>query len=148
MTETNKTNTESAKKGKKLWLGIVGVVVLVALVAGFVFMYRAFVPKATEGAKAITIEVIDNEQASTVYDVHTDAEYLRQAMEEAEGLTFGGDESEYGLMLITVNGIQADYATDGAYWSIMVNGEYGMYGIDSQPVADGDEYQIVYTPAE
>lgn len=142
------TQTNENKKSKKLWLGIVGVVVLVALIIGFVFAYKTFGPKATEGAKAITIEVIDNEQASRVYDVNTDAEFLRQAIEETEGLSVAGQESEYGLMIEEVNGLQAIYETDGAYWSVMVNGEYGMLGIDSQPVTDGDEYQLVYTPAE
>jgi len=50
-----------------------------------------------------------------------------------------------GLYITTVNGVTADFDKDGAYWSIMVNGEYGQYGADSQPVADGDEFQLVYT---
>jgi hypothetical protein len=85
----------------------------------------------------------------TTYEVKTDAEFLRQAMDEAEGLTYGGTESEeYGMMIATINGLTADYATDGAYWSIYVDGEYGMYGVDSQPVEDGHTYQFVYTLAE
>ena len=104
-----------------------------------------FGPRTTQGAKAITIEVIDNEQKSTLYEVNTDAEYLRQAMEETKGLEFSGTESEYGLTLITVNGVTADFSVDSSYWSIMVNGEYGMFGIESQPVSDGDKYQLVYT---
>ena len=28
---------------------------------------------------------------------------------------------------------------------IMVNGEYGQYGADSQVVADGDVFQLIYT---
>lgn len=126
---------------------VIGVAVLAVLVILLGAAYAVFGPKPVKGAKTITIEVIDNAQKSTVYTVNTDAEYLRQAMEEANGLEFSGTESEYGLLLDTVNGLRADYNEDGAYWSIMVNGEYGMYGVDSQPVADGDAYQIVYTAA-
>lgn len=80
-----------------------------------------------------------------MYNVKTDAEFLRQAMEETKGLTFSGTESEYGMMVETVNGETADYNADGAYWAFYVNDEYCNYGIDSQPVVDGEAYRIVYT---
>ncbi|MBQ7954905.1 MAG: DUF4430 domain-containing protein [Lachnospiraceae bacterium] len=136
--ETKKTSN------KKVVLGLIA---LVAVIAVLGIAYAVFGPKTTEGAKAITIEVIDNEQKSEVYELNTDAEYLRQALEEAKavGLTVTGTESEYGLTIITVNGVTADFNVDSAYWSITVNGEYGMLGADSQPVTDGDEFQLVYT---
>ena len=135
MTETKKTN-------KKL---IVGVAVLALLVALFAVMFFLFRPKAVQGAKSITIEVVDNNADSTMYDVHTDAEYLRQAMEEAEGLEFSGTESEYGMMVETVNWVTADWNVDQSYWGFYVNGEYCNYGIDTQPVFDGDAFRIVYS---
>jgi hypothetical protein len=79
-----------------------------------------------------------------VYEVHTDAEYLRQVMEESD-MEFSGTESDYGMMVETVNGVTADYNADGAYWAFYVDGEYCNYGIDSQPVEDGESYQIIYT---
>jgi hypothetical protein len=126
---------------KKILLGIVAVVVLACL---FVLAYNVFSPKATQGAKAITIEVIDDADKSTTYEIHTDAEYLRGAMEESD-IEFSGTESEYGMMVETVNGLTADYNADGAYWAFYVDGEYCNYGIDSQPIEDGEAYQIVYT---
>ena len=51
------------------------------------------------------------------------------------------------MMVDTVNGVRADYEADGAYWSFCVNGEYCNYGIDTQPVEDGDVFSIVYTSA-
>lgn len=95
----------------------------------------------------IEIEVIGSDGKSTLYELSTDAKYLSQAMEEADGLTFEGTDGMYGLMLEKVNGEQAIYEQDGAYWSILVDGEYGMYGIDSQPVEDGVRYSLVYTLA-
>ena len=137
---------ENAKKSnKKVVIGIIALVVLIAALAG---VYFAFSAKPVEGSKAITIEVVNGAQESTVYDVHTDAEYLRQAMEEADGLAFSGTESEFGLMVDTVNGERADSTLDGAYWSFSVNGEYCNYGIDSQPVLDGDAFAITYTLAQ
>ena len=54
-------------------------------------------------------------------------------------------QSEYGLMINTVNGVTADYNADGSYWAFFVNGEYCNYGVDSQPVNDGETYTIAYT---
>jgi len=144
MTETTNKNN---KKTLKIALGVGALVVLVAV---FALVYGKFSAKPVAGEKAITIEVIDNNAASTVYELNTDAEFLRQALEEAkaQGLTVGGTESEDGLMVDTVNGIRADYTLDGAYWSFNLNGTYCNYGIDDQPVTDGDAFSIVYTPAE
>lgn len=129
------------KKTLKVILGVTGVV---ALVAALVAVWMIFGAKPQAGAKEITIEVINSADESTVYELNTDAEYLRQAMDEAEGLTYDGTESEYGIMISTVNGEVADYNVDGSYWSFYVNGEYCNYGIDTQPVADGDAFVIEY----
>ena len=62
--------------------------------------------------------------------------------------TYEGEDSEYGFMINKINGQSAVYDTDGAYWSIYVNGEYGQYGADSQPVNDGDAFKFEYTLAQ
>ena len=127
---------------KKILIGVGAFLALAAILVGIFFIFRE---KPVEGSKSVSIEVINSKDKSKVYELKTDAEYLRQAMEEADGLTFSGNESEYGLMVNTVNGEIADYNTNGAYWSFYVNGEYCNYGIDTQPVKDGDEFQIIYT---
>ena len=134
--------TEIKKSNKK---GIIAVIALLAVILILGAVYFVFRAKPVEGSKDITIEVVNKAQETTSYEINTDAEYLRQAMEEAEGLTFSGTESEFGLMIDTVNGEVADYNVDGAYWSFYVNGEYCNYGIDTQPVMDGDVFQIAYT---
>lgn len=128
---------------KKKIILAVGILVLVAAI--FAGIYFALAPKASAGGKQITIEVIDDAQASTVYEVSTDAEYLGDAIRETEGLDVEGTESEYGLMVDTVNGVVADYNENGAYWAFYVDGEYCMYGMDQQPIEDGQAYQIIYT---
>lgn len=132
-------------KGSRKW--IAGVVVLAVAVLVLVVGYGVFREKPVEGSKSIVIEVVDRDEGKIEYQLKTDAAYLREAMEEAEGLSFSGAESEYGMMVDTVNGVRADYEADGAYWSFCVNGEYCNYGIDTQPVEDGDVFSIVYTSA-
>ncbi len=97
-----------------------------------------------EGKYSITVEVKDADGNVSTYTGKTDAEVLSDAIEDIEGVTLEGYESDYGFFIIAVNGIVADYDADGAYWSVYVNGEYGMYGVDSQPVADGDTYTFAY----
>ncbi len=135
---------EEKQKGKFDKKALIGVLALVAAVIVLASVYFVFREKPVEGAKNITIEVVDNAGGSKMYETVTDAEFLRQAMEETKGLSFSGTESEYGLMVETVNGITADYAAFGAYWSFYVNGDYCMNGVDSQPVENGDVFRIVY----
>ncbi len=133
--------TEAKKSNKKVILAVVALVAVIGILAT---MYVLFREKPVAGSKTITIEVVNKAQESILYEVHTDAEYLRQAMEEAEGLEFGGTESEYGLTVESINGETALF-DDGAYWSFYVNDGYCNYGIDTQPVLDGDAFRIVYT---
>lgn len=132
-------------KNKKKLLGIVLIVVLVAAMA---LVYGKFSEKPVEGSKNITIEVVNSKKESKVYELKTDVEYLIEAMEEAEGLTFEGEEGEFGMSIMTVNGETADFNVDASYWSFYVNEEYCNYGVSEQPVEDGDAFAIVYTVYE
>ncbi len=97
-----------------------------------------------EGKYKIKVEVVDDQGDVKSYDASTDAEVLYDALLEIDGLALDGYDSDYGYYITAVNGITADYDTDGAYWSVYVNGEYGSLGVDSQPVADGDIYRLAY----
>ena len=131
-----------SKKFSKKWLLLL---IPIALVAVLVTVMLIFSPKGEKGSKTITISVVDSAKQTVTYTTKTDAEFLRQAMEETEGLTFSGNESEYGLMVTVVNVETADFNVDGSYWAFYINDEYCNYGIDSQPVADGDSFKIEYT---
>ncbi len=139
--EQQHTKNEETKKI------VVGAAILVLLAMALVVCYLAFRPKTQQGEKTFTVEVIDNEGVSKTYTGQTDAEYLRQALEELEGFTMEGSESEYGLFVDTVNGVTADYSADGSYWAFYVNGVMCDYGVDSQPVADQDAFTIRYESA-
>ena len=127
-------------KDTKKKISILSAIVVIAV---FCAVYLIFGAKTQEGKKNLTIEVINSDGNSITYEVNTDAEFLRGAMEDADGLTFDGYESEFGLTLTTVNGEETDFIT--AYWGTYVNGEMCNYGIDSQPVKDADSFKIVYS---
>lgn len=124
---------------------LLGIGALIVIIAAFALIYTNFREKPVEGSKAVTIEVINSAEESTVYEVQTDAQFLEQAMNEAEGLQYEAEDGPYGLTVSSVNGEAAVYETDAAYWGFFVNGEYCNYGISEQPVEDGDAFQIVYT---
>ena len=122
---------------------IIGTAVAVILALAMVFVYLNFSEQTAEGSKNVTVEITSQSGEVTTYDVETEALYLIEVMEEIEALTFTIDEG----MIMTVNGETADYNVNGAYWALYVNGEYGNYGADRQPVADGDVFGITYTVA-
>ncbi len=120
---------------------IIFAALVVVLVAALAVVWTVFGPETTKGEKAVTVEVVGKDGKSTVYQINTDGEYLVDAMNEAKGLTFAYSDG----YINTVNGVTADYSVDMSYWAIYVNGEYGMYGINEQPIADGDAFKIEYT---
>ncbi len=132
---------------KKKVIIIVCAAVLAALIAAFVVIFVVARPSAQAGSKAYTFTVVDDQSNEKVYTGKTDAEYLSGIMDElaAEGdFSYEGETGEFGLTIYTVNGLNADYNTGNAYWAVYVNGDYGLYGADQQPVADGDSYMLKY----
>ena len=139
------------KKNNKRGI-IIGAIILVALIAVFGLVYFLNKPATSAGSKNIVIEVKSSTGDVTDYELATDAEFLKGAMDElaanGSGFSYSGTDSEYGIMVEYVNEERADYAQDGAYWALYVNGEYGQYGADAQPVTDGDTYAWVYELAQ
>ena len=83
--ERIKIMSEQKKERKKIdKKTLIGGVALAVLTSTLIILYSVFGVKPVAGSKDITIEVINKANQSTVYELSTDAEYLRQAMEEAE----------------------------------------------------------------
>lgn len=139
------------KNGNKKAI-IIGAVILAVLAGIFAAVYLLNRPSLAEGQKQITIEVTGSGGATKDYTLATDADFLKQAMDElsanGSGFSYTGSGGDYGLMVETINGERAVFDQDGAYWALYVNNEYGQYGADSQPVADGDTYTWKYEPAQ
>ncbi len=95
------------------------------------------VPPATTGAPHLFTDKDGNE---TQFEIHTDKEMVGEALQELN--LIDGEEGEYGLFVKTVNGITADYDTDGVYWAFYVNGEYATSGVDVTQITEGDSYAL------
>ena len=124
---------------------ILAAAALALLFAALSIVYVTFGEKAVSGSKAVSISVVNSAGETTAYSLKTDALYLIEAMNEAEGLTYESSEGPYGLVIESVNGERAVYSESGAYWGFSVNGEYCNYGVSQQPVEDGDAFVIAYT---
>lgn len=101
---------------------------------------------SAENEATITVEVVHADESTKEF-TYTTTEEMLGAVLLAEELVVG-EETEYGLMISEVDGEQAIYEVDNAYWGLMINGEYAQTGVDSTPVEDGSTYSLVYTPAE
>ncbi len=95
-----------------------------------------------EGAKTLIVKV-QAEDKTVTFTINTDKETVGAAL--LEHSLVAGEESEYGLYIKEVNGIKADYDTDGAYWGFFQNGEYMMTGADATNFESGQSYEFVYT---
>ncbi len=127
---------------------ILGVALVAVLILAMALTYNAYKEKPVDGQKSITIEVVTKDETSSVYEASTDGEYLIDAMNAADGLTFEGEDGPYGMEIKSINGVRADYTLDGAYWSFYEGDAYCNYGVSQQPIEDGDSFKIVYTLAE
>ena len=115
---------------------------LVLLAALFLGIWWRYAEKATAGSKSIVITVTYEDKTQQSYPLKTDAEYLKEAAQTV--LTLEGEDTQYGYTVYSINGVKADFNAGNAYWALYVNGEYGNYGIEAQPVTDGDTYAFVY----
>lgn len=125
---------------------ILRVVVLSVLIAAMVLCMFSCAEKKDDDAKkeiSVTIAVTGKDGTTTETVVKAVAENLADIL-KASGFV-EGEEGEYGFTVMTVKGETADFNTDGAYWSLLKDGEYLMTGASSTPVADGDHFELVYT---
>lgn len=93
-----------------------------------------------EGSKEFALTVTDKDGNETQFEIHTDKETVGEALQELNLIE--GEEGEYGLFVKIVNGITADYDTDGVYWAFYVNGEYATSGVDVTQITEGDSYAL------
>ena len=127
------------QKNKKVL--IIAAVVLILIAAALFFIEGSKKPVPIEGAKTITVTVMQEGVENKVFTIHTDAEFLRGALEQEKLVE--GTESQYGLYVTTVDGVTAD-DSQRQYWCFKDgNGNDLTVGVDSAPIADGDAFQIV-----
>lgn len=125
---------------KKLIIACAAILAVIAVMAGIFIATR---PDTAQGSKAFTVEVVHSGGNAKTFSCRTDMEYLGEAL-LAEGL-IAGDSGPFGLYVTTVDGEEAVYERDQAYWALYEGEEYAQQGIDQTPVLDGGSYSLVYT---
>ena len=123
-------------KTKKL----LAAVLLVVLAAGALLAWLTLRPEAVAGAKTIEVLVIHGDKSEKTFTIHTDAETLRAALDQ-ESLV-AGEEGEFGLYILTVDGETADEA-QRQWWCLSKNGEMLMAGAEETVIADGEHYELI-----
>lgn len=129
------------KNNKGVIIALAALVLVAAVFAGVYFATRG---ETAQGSKELTIQVVHGNGETREFTIRTDAEYLGEALQEHEELGVIGEEGPYGLYIKEVDGEQASDA-DQTFWSVSLNGESLMVGADSQPINDGEHYELVLT---
>lgn len=126
------------KRKKNLRISLL-LIAFVLLVAGGIYLYNQSRQETQEGSKTITVEIVMADDDSTSYNIKTDEEYLREALEQ-ENL-IAGEESDLGLYVKTINGYTIDEDKQ-EWWLFFKNGESLTTGVDETVVYDGDIFEI------
>lgn len=92
------------------------------------------------GSKHFSLKVVDASGEESCFIIGTDETTVGEALQKL-GL-IEGEEGDYGLYVKTVNGITADYDTDGTYWAFYINGEYAMTSVDMTEITENTEYML------
>lgn len=124
--------------GASGWLILIAVI----LISLLLWVYHTQKPHTERGEKNITISVVYQDGTKESHKLTTASKYLKGAAESV--LKLQGEKTQYGYTVSSINGKKADIATGKAYWGIYVNGKYGKYSIDKQPVSDGDAFLFRY----
>lgn len=127
---------------KKLFALMLAAALMLTLVA-----CAAKAPTETTAAqgegKTFTVTVVHGDGSSKEFTYETQEEFVGPVL-EAAGL-IEGNAGPYGMEITKVDGEQAIYNTDKAYWAVYVGEEYALQGIDTTPATDGGQYKLVYT---
>ncbi len=99
-----------------------------------------------EGAKEFSLIVVSKEGLETGCTVRTDKETVGDALLDL-GIV-SGEDSQYGLMILTVNGEYHRYEEDKYYWAFYIGEEYAMTGVSSTNIEAGVTYRLVAEAAE
>lgn len=127
-------------KNKKIVIALIALVAVVGLMLG---IWTATRPQTNTQTKTITVTVVHSDGAEKNFTYVTDAGKLSEVL-LAEGLVTGYASEQYGFTIESVDGVSADWATDGAYWALYVGDEYAITSAAGIELTDGGVYRLVY----
>lgn len=120
-------------------IAIISIAAVVGILAGLILSYFLWFPRGQEGVKTVAVEIVLQDGKVNKHTLHTDALYLRQALEEKN--LIAGEDSALGLYVLTVDGVTADSAKQ-EWWCLTKAGGTVMTGVDTTPIADGDTFEL------
>lgn len=129
-------------KNRKLIIGLSAVLAVVIIVFGALLIINR--PETNTDEKQITVTVVYKDSNQKKFSIETESQFLGEALFEKELIS----KQEYDAGFFTVlDGVRADYNEDGAWWCITKGGEMTDKGMNELPIADGDQFEITYTPS-
>ena len=119
-------------------------VLLVVAMTLFVISCGSEKSEETTGEpKTFTFQVVPLEGEAQTFTITSSRQTVGDALFDEKLIE--GENGAFGLYVKKVNGITADYDVDQSYWGFYKAGEYMMSGVDTTVVADGEQYELVYT---
>lgn len=118
------------------------IVVFAILIAVGVNAYNKSKENTSSGSKNITVEVVMEDESSQSFEINTEEEFLRGALEQEDLIE--GSDSELGLFVTTVAGYTIDEENQ-EWWAFSKEGESLMTGVGDTPINDGDKFEITLT---
>lgn len=121
-------------------------VIIAVLAASLVLFlgYEAFLsPKAVEGEKQVTIQVVNNVDATDeTFEFNTNEDFLLDLLEkEKDQLGAEFQTSDFGTMIVGMMNYKVDDSKQ-EFFHIGVNGEDALTGAGEIPLNDGDIYKF------
>ena len=125
-------------KNTKRILISVGVLLLAA---AMILAFMTFSKKPVEGSKTITVSITHKDGTEKKFTLHTDAQYLLDAIKEYDKDLLQGEQGQYGLYIKTIDGYTCN-ETAQEWWGYTKSGEYVETGVELTPIYDGDSYEF------
>lgn len=121
----------------------ISVLILALMMLALACLFAACGSQEAEKKYTITVIVVNDKAEEKTFTVKTDRENLADALLD-EKLVSGSD-SEWGLVIDTVDGLRADYSVDQSWWALYEDDKMSEVGASSLQLKDGGVYKLVYT---
>jgi len=95
---------------------------------------------AAPAPATFTLIVTLPDGTQNTHEITTEKQLLGEALQD-EGLI----ERDATGMVVKVEGVEASWDNDQAYWSFLIDGTYANHGVDGEIVAAGKVYELKYT---
>ena len=121
---------------------LIALAILALVVSTMILRYSATRPSTERGGKNIVVQVVHGDGSSKDFSLSTEKEFLGDAL--VEGGIVEENQGQFGLFIVTVDGETADDSKQ-EWWNVCKDGEFLQVGADSQPIADGEHYELLLT---